>query len=190
MKKARKVEVPEVLTEKEFMKLQEHLRNSVMWYIANSQKSEKELRQKMYDKGYPVEDVELVTNDGRKESRNFVDEEIAWLELTGFLDDKDLAERIAIRTVRSGKGLQAASQKLFQKGFKKEDIDAAISAVEEYDLSNSLEKAGAQAERSPSFKKATNIWGRKRAIRQRLTAKGFSSSDIATYIAKRESEWD
>lgn len=118
MKKARKVDLEEgqVLTKPDFKKLYDHAKNSALWYVMNGNKTLHQIKEKLYDKGYPRGVVFWVNDEGVNVESDIVSEIAAFLVSNLFVDDEDYALRFAQSRKRNGFGQGRVKSDLFLRG--------------------------------------------------------------------------
>lgn len=187
MKKARKVEVPSDrnLTEKEYNDLNDHAFNSSMWQASNYTRSEKQIREKLYEKGYPKDEVTVDFRFGL-ETKNMVEDAVNRLIDLRIIGDEKLAEDIIRLQLSKGNGLMKAKMSAFQKGVSFDVINEVVESLEEDNLledsiNEALDKAARQIIRTSSYYREEDKRKRDQKFVQKLVTKGFSFSDIAEW---------
>lgn len=183
MKKARQVEVEEGqhFNKQEFEKLFGHAKNSLMWYVTQTGKTIFELKTKMYDKGFPKEDVFLVHDDGTLEPRNFVEEGIQYLRDAYLVDDEEYAMRYARRRKAQRFGPSRVRMDLQFKGVDSEFIENALEEVfsDTEELKIFLE---ALYEKMP--KESGQRFKEEQKLVKKAAAKGWNFEDILSVLGE------
>lgn len=184
MRKARRVEIPEVISYKEYSDYSEHLHNSAMWYIFNAPKSTNALRKKFIEKGYPTGTTRVEKKSGEIEEHNFIEEEIEKLVRGDLLDDYALAESIAKKVIRSGKGPNVVRSKLCIREFP---LEVSQEIVNNLDSSSyRITEAFNRVKRSSAYRKADSEYNRKSVTYQKLIAAGYSYGDIEEWMLRED----
>lgn len=195
MKEPKKARTVEVDTSKPldfdvFDDLLRHARNSSMWYLGRFPSHSTKIRQRLYEKGYPEEDVSYYDGIGELQTANIVDETMKELELLHMLDDKLFIESRLKSFIARGKGVSLAVQEMKFKGIPEEQIEAVLEAIGDEldgDLAEAVGKAAEKAMRSTPYRKATSGWQRSMVISGALRAKGFDR-EIVDYWMESNSE--
>jgi len=183
MKTARKVEVPldRPLTVKEYNDLNDHAFNSAMWQATNYSRSVKQLRDKLKDKGYPEDSVEVDWGNEVTE-HNMIDDAVNRLKDLRLVDDHQLAEAIIKSHLSRGNGISKGRTAAFQKGVPFDVIDEVLEEMDTEDsVSDALDKAARAILRSPSYYRTEDKRKRDQKFVQKLVGKGFSFSDISSW---------
>lgn len=183
MKTARKVEVPldRPLTPKEYNNLNDHAFNSSMWQASNYSRSVKQLRDKLKEKGYPEDSVEVDWGTEVTE-HNMIDDAIAKLQDLRLVDDYQLAESIIKSHLSRGNGISKGRTSAFQKGIPFEVIDEVIEGMDTEDsVFQALDKAARAILRTPGYYRTEDKRKRDQKFVQKLVSKGFSFSDISSW---------
>lgn len=192
MKKARIVEIPEdrPLTEDEYEKLSKHAFNSSVWTLGRSRKSEREIRDKLQQKGYVAHDVlvkkeDVSLDDARPAtySVNIIDDLIEQLKSLQYIDDEYTAQMIAESELRRGKGPVAIKMKLQQKGFTQDIINETLEEhTVEDDVAEAIQRAADAYTRKSVYRKEANSFMKKQKLMKHLATRGFSFPDINQYF--------
>ncbi len=135
-------------------------------YIYRYPKTEKELKGKLYQKGFREHQVE---------------DTVAFLKFKGFLDDRLFTEMyLNSEVIKKGKPLLSVKQKLFYKGVDKHLIQEVIDTVEDDILDGMKTKIRKDFE---TYKKKGKDWFD--AI-QRLIRKWYKLEDIKSAILEEK----
>lgn len=186
-KKARTVEIDpdKVLEFDEYDELLRHARNSSMWYLGRFPSHSSKIRQRLYEKGYPREDVTYRSVSGELEQGNLVEDSMAELELMHMLDDELYIESKLKSSIAKGKGTSLAVRELKFKGVPEEEIAAVLEAIEdelEGELTEAVAKAAEKAMRSTPFRKAAKGWQKSMVLSGALRAKGFDRDTVDNWM--------
>lgn len=178
MKKARTVEVEEgqTLSTKDFDKLHSHARNSAIWYATNYSKTTKEIREKLYRKGYPKGTVFVEDNEGNKREVNMVEEAITHLVDSLYVDDALYAERFAESKRNRGFGASRVKSELFFKGIPEDVIEDVLERIYEDSDDELYEFLEKQVVRER--KNAKDLWALRRKVTTRAVGKGWGFEEI------------
>lgn len=192
MKSTKKVEVKEVITAKEYNEFKQHAINTGFWWATNYSKNSFQIREKLYQKGYPVNTVIMVKEDGSKVRKDIVEEAIRSLVRSGIIDDSELLDSQVRKKFESGKSSYVIKSELIVMGFPKELIEESFSKIIDEDLLNkSISKAYDKAVKSYSVKKLDNEKDKEQKIISILMQKGFPYADIKNLLnALKEAEED
>lgn len=185
MKKARKVDLKEgqILSKQEFTKLHTHARNSALWYVMNSSKTLHEIKEKLYDKGYPRDTIFWVTEDGEKTEVDIVEDIANFLVTNLFVDDEDFALRYAQSRKRNGFGESRVKRDLYFKGVDQNFIDNAIREV--YGLGDNEELvAYLNKEFRLMSRREVNSFKLKSRLISKAMNKGWPMSEISVELEK------
>lgn len=182
MKKARKVEIPDdrALTVGELEDLKSHAWNSSIWYASNYIKTTGQIKQKLYDKGYPRDEVEVINDDGSTTWVNIVEETVERLVEYSYVDDAAYVSSALRSGIRSGKSLSSLKTKLFQAGIDKNLIEEGIAEISEEDESfedEALHKTASKLITSRTYLKLEHSDRRNKLVKTLLT-KGFQLSAV------------
>jgi len=182
-KKAKKVEIPtdRVLTLKEWDEFFTHGKNSAIYSVQNYSRNSNQIRQKLYDKGYPREDVMAETTDGKRPV-NFVEEIIQHLENWHLLDDDGFAEDIISSKLNQGYGPRKIEAELYNKKVDSDTIKRLLEEIEEDDIQDALELAVDIVTRKSSYYNISDPYKKRQKLSQSLVARGFNYSDIAEVV--------
>lgn len=191
-KKARVVEIdPDgTLSYSEYDELLRHGRNSSMWYLGRFPSHSTKIRQRLYEKGYPREDVRRKNSEGDVELGNLVDEIMEELQLLHMLDDRLYIESKLKSTIAKGRGTALAVRELKYKGIPEEEIEAVLEGLEDEldsDLSAAVERAAEKIMRSSPFRKAERGWQKSMVLSGGLRAKGFDRDTVDTWMESNSS---
>lgn len=183
MKKARKVFIKDEITAEEYEELLQHAKNSALWYQTNFFKNSNQIREKLYDKGFPKHPT-LIT-DGTE--RDFVEETIKFLDEMAFLDDEYYVENLVQELMEKGKGINYIKQKAWERKVETEDLEEVLNRTEFRELyKESFEKAESRIKASSSYLTREEDWRKKQFLTQRLMQTGFTYGDISTYLTEEE----
>jgi regulatory protein len=105
-----------VLTEDDLKKLRVKARNLCFYYLTKTDKTRKELQQRLYQKHIPADIIEDTLNE---------------LENDGYVNDEKYANNfVRIKTEYGNLGKNGIKQKLSQKGVDRNIIDEATSDID------------------------------------------------------------
>ena len=189
MKKARQIEIPSdrPLTFEEFEDYKNHAVNSSLWYASEYTRSEKQITEKLLNKGYIRDDVEYVDEEGETQFFNIIDHVIAHLKEGLVLDDEAYARSLINRYSMGRRGKSYIKTKLYEKGI---DSDLAERLMEELrDEEQVLEDIDALAERfmnGSSYRREENPYKRRQKLTSHLVSRGYGFDDIALWQSTRE----
>lgn len=189
MKKAREIEIPEDrnLTWEEYCDFNNHAVKSSTWYASNYSRNSSQIRDKLYRKGYPRDEVAVDMPDGTTEYKNMVEDTLVYLVEAMLLDDRGYAESVIRGQLSRGVGLSKIRSALMQKGV---DSELANELLEEMDLEDrvtaAVDKAAERVLRSSAYRKLPEGWPRQQKLTQQLLSKGFSFDDIAQWKEAQE----
>lgn len=181
MKKAKKVVVPldRTLTYDEWESLWNHAKKSAYYGVMNYNRTSSQVKQKLFDKGYPKSKVKAITDDGEREV-DFTEEVVDYLDSLFLLDDDLIALNMTSKKLSKGYGPVRIRSELYQKGLSEDIVNKYVDNISEEDMKEALNYAKEQILRKSSFKKIANEWDKKRKISQGLAARGFFYSDISS----------
>lgn len=181
MKKARRVKVSDVINKEEYDELLQHAKNSCMWYQNNYFRTSNQLREKLYEKGYPKESV-VVKDNEVEEERNLVEETMKFLEDIHLIDDEEYAKSFIESALEKGKGPNYIRGKAWEKKIDKDLIESNIEEITDDRLSESLEKTVTKIKSNSAYNNKSEPWQKKQYLVRRLIQSGFDYSDISAYI--------
>jgi len=186
-KKARTVEIDpnKTLGFDEYDELVRHARNSSMWYLGRFASHSSKIRQRLYEKGYPKDDVKHLGLDGELELSNIVEDTMAELELLHMLDDELYIESKLKASIAKGKGASLAARELKYNGIPEDEIDAVLDTIEDEleDRQNeAVDKAAQKIMRSTPFRKAERSWQKSMVLSGGLRAKGFDRELVDSWM--------
>ncbi len=184
MKKPKIVVIPENMTDEQRKKLLRRAYNYCVWSLSNSQKTSKQLSEKLTRKGYTEDLVEETLNKLVEDS---------------YVNDEDFARRF-VEYKLNEKGSRAITYDLMRKGIDRETIEAAFSEVddleeleEEKAVSFALQKARSYPQNLEEQKKLQRLVGA-------LSRKGYASNvytiakealaSVAADRAEEEADWE
>lgn len=187
MKKARVVEFPSdrALTFEEYEDLKKHAYNSALWYVTNYAKNSYQIRTKLYDKGYPKNEVETVDNYDEKFYSNIVEEVVKQLEDFSYVDDESYIDDAISSGLRKGKSISSIKTKLIHTGLPKDMIEKGLEGFEddkEELEDDALDRAAQKIVNSYSFTKIEDKFKAKQKVVQSLGTKGFPMGKIFEWI--------
>lgn len=190
MKEARKVDLTEgqELSWEQYDELATHARNSMMWYTSNYAKTSKELREKLYKKGYPKGEVKVTRWDGTKQEVNIVDETIQWLIDSLIIDDELFAERFAESKKRQKQGRSRVRMALIVKGLDPEMVEPILEKV----YSDSDEELRAYLERELGYlrRRDTDPWKIRQKLFQKAAGRGWDLDQVGNVLGEVLAEDD
>lgn len=190
MKKAREILIPDdrPLTWDEYQDYSTHAFNSSSWYATEYSRTEQQVRDKLYKKGYPREEVDVVDKQGDSHQFNMVEDTIEKLREGLILDDERIAKSTADRGLSSGKGASAIRMDLMRKGIDSKTIDNVIDELENNEdaVIASVDKVAQRFLRSSACRKIENEWERSQKLTRAILSKGFSYSDIQLWKELQE----
>lgn len=186
MKKALKVEIPDdrALTSEEYEKLKSHAYNSATWYATNYSKTSGQIKQKLYDKGYPRDELEVEDRNKEKFWVNIVDETVERLIELSFINDESYVNSAFSSGLRSGKSVSSIKTKLFQAGISQEMMDDALYEVEKLDEdfeNDALDKTASKLLLSRAYTKL-EYWDRKNKLVKTLLTKRFPLPSVLEWV--------
>lgn len=139
MKKKRIIELPDrPLSEDEYEDYSQHAKNSLTWYSENGIYTKNELIEKMLQKGFSSEPVEVETSEGIKDF-DIIAEALETLERQHLLkSDEDVASFFMLMFENSEKGPRQLQEKLMTKM-----VDSSViqDYVEQYPQEHTSKKA-------------------------------------------------
>ena len=202
MKKARQITIPDskIITQTEYEDYYNHAKNSSLWYLNNFNRNSNQIRQKLYDKGYPKDEVfivedKLITKDIDRNLENeeiskqatpvnIVEEIITLLTENSLIDDIYYIENMLEAQLNKGKSLSLAKQVLINT--KKVDRNLLNEVISKMDEIEELEEEGlnkvALKTVNSSMYQRKDKFQRKQYLYQRLLRSGYSSADISSWI--------
>lgn len=184
MKKARQIEIPETrnLTWEEYLDFNGHAVNSSMWYASNYTRNSNQIREKLYAKGYPRDEVAVDLLDGKIDYKNMVEDTVDHLVECLLIDDRQYALSVINSQLSKGFGLAKVRMAL---SIKKVDRELAQDLLESLDLEkqnhDAIDKAAQRVLKSSAFLKLPEGWPRQQKLTQQLASKGFSFGDISEW---------
>lgn len=186
-KKARTVEIDpnRTLSFEEYDDLLRHARNSSMWYLGRFPSHSSKIRQRLYEKGYPKEDVKHLGLDGEVELSNIVEDTMVELDLLHMLDDELYIESKLKSSIAKGKGASLAARELKYNGIPENEIEAVLDTLEDEleDRQNeAVDKAAQKVMRSSTFRKAEKAWQKSMVLSGGLRAKGFDRDLVDSWM--------
>lgn len=195
MKQARQVIIPDdrILTMDEYKELFNHAKNSSIWYLSRYARNSAQIKEKLYNKGYIKDSVYVITN-GDTQEINIVDKVIEYLIEMVFIDDKNYAKTMLVSQLKKGKGLTLVKNTLiYEKKVDPELLNEIIEEIGEIKTitQEQINKIGLKLMNSSTFKKKDK-YGKKQFLYQRLSARGFNSTDIINWIDnnfEEDNEW-
>lgn len=192
MRKAKKVEIPEnhTVKQEEYTKLYKHAKTSALWYVTNYNKNSQQIKQKLYDKGYPKTPLKIIKKDQTTTQENIVEKIIEYLEKYGYINDEDYVKNTLDNQLRTGKSITQAKTKLFQSGLNKEFYEPIIEKEIKqqnttYNETESLDKAANKITNKTSFKKLNSFKAQQKLV-QNLATKGFPFEQIYEWIENNQ----
>lgn len=190
-KRARKIEIPEdyIITDEEYADYFQHAKNSSLFYLSRFDRNSNEIRQKLYEKGYPEGEVTVRGKDGETRDVNMVEDTVDFLIDASMIDDENYVEYNLLRYLDSGKGLNFIRRKLvFEKRVDptlwEETIEKLSEEIDEK-TSERIESVARQVMNRSTYKKK-NEFDRRGYLYQFLARRGFNSGDITEWIQKNE----
>lgn len=191
MKKARQIEIPEdrSLTWDEYTDFNSHAVKSSSWYASNYTRNSQQIRDKLYNKGYPKGEVPVLLQDGTTVYKDMVEDTVVQMIDWLLIDDRQYATSVINAQISRGVGISKVKSMLSQKGV---DRELAEELLEELDLddkvSDAVDKAAERVLRSSAYLKLGEGWPRQQRLTQQLLSKGFSFDDISRWKEKQEPE--
>lgn len=182
-KKARTVEIDssKPLSFEEYDELLRHARNSSMWYVGRFPSHSTKLRKRLYEKGYPREDVTHYDLEDELVESNIVDETMAELELLHMLDDANYIEGRFRTFLARGKGLDIAAREMIFGGIPEDEVLEVRESLEgelSSELDEAVQRAAEKIMRSTPFRKAERSWQKSMVLSGGLRAKGFDRDTV------------
>ena len=183
MKKARQIEIPEdrPLTFEEFEDFKSHALKSSMWYASEYTRSEKQIIEKLLNKGYVRGDVEYLDEEGETRFFNIIDHVIIHLKEGLVLDDEAYARSLIGRYSSGRRGASYIRNKLFEKGIDSATAERLLAELRDED--QVLEDIEALAQRymnSLAYTRA-DPYRRNQKLTAHLVARGYSFDDISRW---------
>lgn len=178
--KARQVDIPDeaILNEEVYHELQTHAINSAKWY-ADTGKTEGEVRDKLLDKGYIEQLVTVVFEDGREEDFDMISIAINKArESYMFVPEDSLADILSKEYSTRGKSIYDFTSMLRKRKFKDEVVSLFTKS---YNKERAIEMAFERLEPSV-LRKAKTAYDWTNGVTQKLSGRGFSYSDISSFI--------
>lgn len=192
---ARKIEIPEdyTITEEEYADYFQHAKNSSLFYLSRYDRNSNEIRQKLYEKGYPEGEVTVRGREEETRKVNMVEDTIDFLIDTSMVDDENYVEYNLLRYLDSGKGLNFIKRKLvFEKRVDptlwEETLERLSEEIDEK-TSDSIERVARQVMNRNAYRKK-NEYDRRGYLYQFLARRGFNSGDITEWIQNNEEHDD
>lgn len=191
MKKARQVTVPtdRPLTRQEADELLEHAYNSALWHVTNYARSKKQLKEKLYLKGYPRDAVAIRNNAGELVYCDLVNETIQRLEDSAVIDERRLVEDFIQSKQRAGVGEQRIRLLLMQKSISSDLVDEVFESVDPEAPKEALKKTLQRYVATSTFRNTEDDRKKKQKLFQHLSSKGFSFDDISSAL-QDYFDWD
>lgn len=189
MKKAREIEIPETrnLTWEEYSDFNSHAIASSMWYASNYSRNSNQIREKLYAKGYPKDEVAVDTYSGETIYKDMVEDTVEYLIECLLIDDRQYATSVINSQLSRGLGVSRIRSALFAK---KVDPELAQELLETLDLEEqtheAIDRAARKVVKSSAFLKLEPGWPRQQKLTQQLASKGFSFSDISEWRDNNE----
>lgn len=189
MKKARQIEIPETrnLTWEEYSDFNSHAIASSMWYASNYTRNSNQIREKLYAKGYPKDDVAVDLVSGETVYKNMVEDTVDYLVDSLLVDDRQYALSVINSQLSRGFGISKIRAALFMK---KVDRDLAQDLLDSLDLDaqtfEAIDKAARKVLKSSAYLKLESGWPRQQKLTQQLASKGFSFGDISEWRDNNE----
>lgn len=189
MKKAREIEIPETrnLTWEEYSDFNSHAIASSMWYASNYSRNSNQIREKLYKKGYPKDEVAVDTHSGETIYKDMVEDTVEYLIECLLIDDRQYALSVINSQLARGFGLSKVKMAL---SIKQVDRDLAQELLDTLDLDDqkfdAIEKAAKRVLKSSAYLKLAEGWPRQQKLTQQLASKGFSFGDISEWRANNE----
>lgn len=189
MKKAREIEIPETrnLTWEEYSDFNSHAIASSMWYASNYSRNSNQIREKLYKKGYPKDEVAVDTHSGETVYKDMVEDTVGYLVDSLLIDDRQYALSVINSQLSRGFGISKVKMAL---SMKKVDRELAQELLDSLDLEDqtfaAIDKAAQRVLKSSAYLKLAEGWPRQQKLTQQLAAKGFTFGDISEWRANNE----
>jgi SOS response regulatory protein OraA/RecX len=189
VKKAREIEIPETrnLTWEEYSDFNSHAIASSMWYASNYSRNSNQIREKLYAKGYPRDEVPVDTNSGETIHKNMVEDTVEYLVESLLIDDRQYALSVINSQLSRGFGMSKVRMAL---SMKKVDRELAQDLLDSLDLEaqnfDAIDKAAKRVLKSSAYLKLPEGRPRQQKLTQQLASKGFSFGDISEWRANNE----
>ena len=190
MKKARQIVVPEdrPLTYKEYENYSEHAFNSSLWYAGEFLRNEQQVREKLYRKGYPADEVPVVDPEGKIFQVNMVEDALARLVEAEVVSDRAYAEAFYRRKLSGGTGLSKAKFELQVKGISKELAeDVALDFEDSEEVDEGFERLFMRTVEASSFR-ALDPRKQQQKLFSTLARKGYSMDKIGERLRQWKEE--
>lgn len=189
MKKARQIEIPETrnLTWEEYVDFNSHALNSSMWYASNYVRNSNQIREKLYAKGYPQDEVAVDKTSGETVYKNMVEDTVDHLVECLMIDDRQFAVSIINSQLDRGFGLSKVRMALMAKKVDRELADELLASLDLEDKTfDAIDKAAKRILKSSAYLKLPEGFARQQKLTQQLASKGFSFGDISEWRANNE----
>lgn len=189
MKKAREIEIPETrnLTWEEYSDFNSHAIASSMWYASNYSRNSNQIREKLYKKGYPKDEVAVDTHSGETIYKDMVEDTVEYLIECLLIDDRQYATSVINSQLNRGLGISRIRSALFAKQVDRELADELLDTLDLDDQKfDAIEKAAQRVLKSSAYLKLAEGWPRQQKLTQQLASKGFSFGDISEWRANNE----
>lgn len=188
VKKARQVEIVEPVSSEDFMRIRDHIANSMTWYCTNQSVNTFKLIEKMRSKGVENRPYSCVDEEGRPFRFNFVEAGLLFMHELKLLDDEYYAESVARRFLASGKGVRLLGSHLRSKGVDDVLIERLVdnhkgSNSQTYELAKVYERLL----RSSTYLRKKDERSRRDYLFSSLIRRGFSFDDVREFHDSRMS---
>lgn len=185
MKTARRIIIPDdrKISYNDYIKIQSHIHNSIMWYIYNYGKNYQQLCDKMQEKGLSKGTLLCVLkNNGTEEYHDIVTEELDRLVSLKIVNDDLLCQQKVYSLLRKNKSIRTIKNILLQNKFSQASINLALENINISHEHNAIKKEIEKKKKSSAYKKRKTFYERKNYIIKHLLSQGFSYDSITTVI--------
>lgn len=179
MKSAKKIILPEEpMSFKDYMKIKNHIRNSIVFYAVNLRSPKKKIVDAMARKGLPVgRSVDVIKTDGSVEAHDISSEELEALTECGVVDDESLCVSKAHRLFRRKVSRRKAENSLYRSGFTKEVYTPILDSIYSSEAeSDSAYDVTCKNMRMSSFSKLNTEFEKRNFLVSKLLSLGFNFS--------------
>ena len=185
MKKAKTVHMDRDKTYSfsEYQALFQHGYSSALFYVTSYQKTSKEIKDKMFQKGYIQEPI-CVENDGEIEYHNIVEEIVEKLINNFLIDDEEYVKQFVESKTKLGWGMQKIKMELSKKGIHNSAVENIV--IDDDIVFKNLRNIVEKIQNTSSYNRLETPVKKKQKIVQNLSSKGFGFSEISAVLEEVE----